>query len=167
MWTIHLADALISPISGRERSRLRDFVFSPDAASRILELATSHERRPDPLPQRNGSRHRQAFLAGCGEKYALGPALPHLVTAPQRLDRMESHAKWFRRAPGTIRITVQHPSSEPCRASAYILTDRTCICIHIHTHTPTATSAYQRQRTIAPARHNPTTQSAAADDKDG
>ena len=77
-------DALISIAAGtvRKRGRLRDLVFSQNRASGILECAASHERRSDPVLQRNGSRHRQVFLGGGGGKDAPRAALPYLVTAP-------------------------------------------------------------------------------------
>jgi len=102
------SDALISTVTGtvRKRSRLCDLVFSQDRTSRILELAASHERRSDPLSERNGSRHGQVFPAGGGKKYAPRAALPCLDTAPRHLDRLEGHAERFRCAPGTTNITT-------------------------------------------------------------
>jgi regulator of nonsense transcripts 1 len=97
---------LISTIVGRERSRLCDLVFSPDTASRILELTASDERRSDPLPQRNGRRHQQAFLMGCWEEHAPGSALLRLVTAQRHLDRLEGNAERFRRASGITSTVV-------------------------------------------------------------
>jgi hypothetical protein len=86
----------------RERSRLRDIVFRPDKAAGILEIAAPHERRSDPLPQGNGSCHRQELLTGRGREHAPRAALPHLVQTPPRLlDRFESHAKQLRSAPWT------------------------------------------------------------------
>ncbi len=48
-------------VAGRERSGLCDLIDSPYTATRILDLATSHKRRVDPLPQGDGGRHQQAF----------------------------------------------------------------------------------------------------------
>ena len=119
--------ALISTMVGtvRKRSRLCDLVFSQDRTSRILELAASHERRSDPLSERNGSRHGQAFPAGGGKKYAPRAALPCLGTAPRHLDRLERHAGRFRCAPGTTNITTVQ-LQQPTRAGIYI-------CIYIST----------------------------------
>jgi len=77
-----ISDALRSTIAGRERSRLCDLVFSPDPKTRIPDFAAPHERCPDPLPQGNGSRHRQIFPARGGEEYATGSTRARLVTAP-------------------------------------------------------------------------------------
>jgi regulator of nonsense transcripts 1 len=54
----HIGDALISTMAGRERSRSCDVILSPDTTTRILEVATPHERRPDSLPQRDGSHYQ-------------------------------------------------------------------------------------------------------------
>jgi len=68
----------------------------------FFEIAASYERRSDPLPQGNGSRHRQELFKGQGEEDAPRAALPHLVKAPRRLlERVESRAKQLSRAPRT------------------------------------------------------------------
>jgi len=68
----------------------------------FFEIAASHERRSDPLPQGNGSRHRQELYTGQGEEDAPRAALPHLVKTPQRLlERLECRAKQLSRAPWT------------------------------------------------------------------
>ena len=77
-----ISDALRSTTAGRERKRLCDPVVSPDPKTRIPDFATPHERRPDPLLQGNGSRHRQIFPARGGEEYATGSTRARLVTAP-------------------------------------------------------------------------------------
>ena len=105
----------ISTIAGRERSRLCDLVFGPDTACRILELTASDERRSDPMPQRNGSRHQQVFLMGCWEEHAPGSALLRLVTAPRRLDRLEGNAERFRPTSRITSTVTQHP--QPSRPS--------------------------------------------------
>jgi hypothetical protein len=101
-------DALISTVTGtvRKRSRLCDLVFSQDGKSRIFELATPHERRPDSLPQRNGSRYQQVVPATDRDEYAPGAALLRLVTAPQYLDRLVGHAKQFCCASRTTRAST-------------------------------------------------------------
>ena len=77
-----ISDALRSTIAGRERSRLCDLVISQDPKTRIPDFATPHECCPDPLPQGNGSCHRQIFPARGGEEYATGSTRARLVTAP-------------------------------------------------------------------------------------
>src|SRR5712691_2313233 len=69
----------------RERSRLCDLVFGSDKATGVLEIAAPHECRSDPLPQGNGSCHRQELFTGQGEEDAPREALPHVVKSPRRL----------------------------------------------------------------------------------
>jgi len=86
----------------RERGRLCDPFFRSDKAAWFFEITASHERRIDPLPQRNGSRHRQELFTGQREEYAPREALQHLVKTPQRLlERLECRAKQLSRAPWT------------------------------------------------------------------
>ena len=140
-------DALISTVAGtvRKRIRLCDLVFSQDRTSRILELTTPHERRPDSLPQRNGSRHQQVFPATDGDGYAPGAAPLRLVTASQYLDRLAGHAKQSRRASRTPRAStaVKRPQSSLGRTSISTLT-----CNRIPT--TTTSPLHQYRRTIAP-----------------
>ena len=128
--------ALISTMVGtvRKRSRLCDLVFSQDRTSRILELATPYECRPDSLPQRNGSCHQQVFPATDGDEYAPGAAPLRLVTAPQCLDRLAGHAKQFRRASRTTwaSTAVKRLQSSLCRTSIISI----CICNRVPTATP-------------------------------
>src|SRR5258708_24158034 len=111
-----LANPKSSPV--RERSRLCDPVFCSDDATRVLEIAASHERRPDPLPQGNGSRHRQEIFTGNWPEYTPREALPHLVTTPLHLlYRLEGHAKQLRSAPWTTNTNTikieRHAQSLP------------------------------------------------------
>jgi hypothetical protein len=93
----------------RERGRLCDPVFCSDKVAWFFEIATSHERRSDPLPQGNGSRHRQGFFTGQGEEDTPRAALPHLVKTPRRVERLECRAKQRSHAPWTTGaiITVE------------------------------------------------------------
>ena len=77
-----IRDTLRSTIAGRERSRLCDLVISPDPKTRVLEVATPHERCSDPLLQGDDRRHRQIFPARGGEEYSTGSTCARLVTAP-------------------------------------------------------------------------------------
>jgi superfamily II RNA helicase len=122
-------DTLISTIADRERSRLCDLVFSSDNTSRILEFAASHECCSHSLSQRDGSRHQQVLSARGRKEYAPGAALPRLVTAPQRLDRLAGYAKQFYRASRTTRTAIQHP-----------LSSSSCASIRISTCTPIPTA---------------------------
>jgi hypothetical protein len=111
-----LADPKSSPV--RERSRLCDTVFRSDDATRVLEIAASHERRPEPLPQGNGSRHRQEIFTRNGPEYTPREALPHLVKTPRHLlDRLEGHAKQLRSAAWTTNTSTikieRHAQSLP------------------------------------------------------
>jgi hypothetical protein len=84
----------------------------------FFEIAASHERCSDPLPQGNDSRHRQELFTGQGEEDAPRAALPHLVKAPRRLlERLECRAERLSRAPWTIGaiITVER-HAQPQRA---------------------------------------------------
>lgn len=73
----------------------------------FFEIAASHERRSDPLPQGNGGRHRQELFTGQGEEDAPRAALRHLVKTPWcLLERLESRAKQLSRAPWTIGATI-------------------------------------------------------------
>ena len=68
----------------------------------FFEIAASHERRSDPLPQGNGGRHRQELFTGQGEEDAPRAALRHLVkTSRCLLERLESRAKQLSRASWT------------------------------------------------------------------
>jgi hypothetical protein len=103
----------------RERGGLCDPFFRSDKVAGFFEIAASHERCSDSLPQGNGSRHRQELFTGQGEEDAPREALLHLVKTPRRLlERLVSRAKQLSRAPWTTGaiITVEryaHPQQAP------------------------------------------------------
>ena len=64
--------------------------LTADCNQPTQEISASHERRSDPLPQGNGSRHRQVFPRESRKEHPSREALRHLVTTPRSLlDRLE------------------------------------------------------------------------------
>jgi hypothetical protein len=117
MWRAPCISALVVQRStfnfARERKRLRDPVFRSDQATGILEIAAPDERRSYPLPQGNGSRHRQELPAGCGQEHASRAALQHLVETSRRLlDRFEGRAEQLRGAPWTTSTGISTADPE-------------------------------------------------------
>ena len=113
--------------------------------ARVLEISASHERRSDPLPQGNGSRHRQVFPRESGKEHAPREALRHLVTTPRSLlDRPGGYAKQLCRAPWAATVTTIAAASIIIRLGHFSTGSGAIDIIHV----PTTTSPQEDRRTI-------------------